>query len=136
MDYGHGTGHGVGAFLNVHEGPQRISPVSHDVALQAGMVISDEPGYYETNWGGIRLENLCFVKNAVGLQEHPGGKGWLCFETLTLIPYERRLIDRNLLSVEELKWLGEYHLQVLKEISPMLDNPEDVQWLAWACGLA
>ena len=136
LDYGHGTGHGVGAFLNVHEGPQRISPVSHDVALQAGMVISDEPGYYETNWGGIRLENLCFVKNAEGLQEHPGGKGWLCFETLTLIPYERRLIDRNLLSAEELKWLDEYHLQVLKEISPMLENPEDVQWLAWACGLA
>ena len=63
LDYGHGTGHGVGAFLNVHEGPQRISPVSHDVALKPGMIISNEPGYYETGWGGIRLENLCRVKS-------------------------------------------------------------------------
>ena len=65
LDYGHGTGHGVGAFLNVHEGPQRISPVAHDVALQAGMVISNEPGYYENNWGGIRLENLYLVKKQI-----------------------------------------------------------------------
>ncbi|MDP7614785.1 MAG: aminopeptidase P family protein [SAR324 cluster bacterium] len=136
LDYGHGTGHGVGAFLNVHEGPQRISPVANDVALQAGMVLSNEPGYYEQNWGGIRLENLYVVKKAEGLPQHPGGKSWLTFETLTLIPFERRLIDRDILSVDELKWLDEYHQRVFTEISPLLDNPEDLQWLSWACDLA
>ncbi len=136
LDYGHGTGHGVGAFLNVHEGPQRISPVANDITIQAGMVLSNEPGYYEQNWGGIRLENLYFVKKAEGLPQHPGGKGWLTFETLTLIPFERRLIDRDILSVDELKWLDEYHQRVFTEISPLLDNPEDLQWLSWACDLA
>ena len=134
LDFGHGTGHGVGAFLNVHEGPQRISPYSSDVALQAGMVLSNEPGYYEADWGGIRLENLYVVKKAEGYQEHPAGKGWLCFETLTLIPFDRRLIDRNILSPDEVKWLDEYHHQVLREISPLLENPQDVHWLKWACG--
>ena len=135
LDYGHGTGHGVGAFLNVHEGPQRISPVAYDVALQAGMVISNEPGYYENNWGGIRLENLYIVKKADKLPQHPGGKGWLCFEELTLIPFDRTLIDKNLLSAEEINWLYDYHGRVFSEISPMLDNTEDFQWLTWACGI-
>ena len=135
LDYGHGTGHGVGAFLNVHEGPQRISPVAYDVALQAGMVISNEPGYYENNWGGIRLENLYLVKKADKYPQHPGGKGWLCFEELTLIPFDRTLIDKNLLSTEELNWLYDYHGRVFSEISPMLDNTEDFQWLTWACGI-
>ena len=135
LDYGHGTGHGVGAFLNVHEGPQRISPAAHDVALQAGMVISNEPGYYENNWGGIRLENLYLVKKADKYPQHPGGKGWLCFEELTLIPFDRTLIDKNLLSTEELNWLDDYHGRVFSEISPMLDNTEDFQWLTWACGI-
>ncbi len=135
LDYGHGTGHGVGAFLNVHEGPQRISPVAYDVALQAGMVISNEPGYYENNWGGIRLENLYLVKKSDKLPQHPGGKGWLCFEELTLIPFDRTLIDKNLLSAEELNWLYDYHGRVFSEISPMLDNTEDFQWLTWACGI-
>ena len=135
LDYGHGTGHGVGAFLNVHEGPQRISPVAYDVALQAGMVISNEPGYYENNWGGIRLENLYLVKKAEKFPQHPGGKGWLCFEELTLIPFDRTLIDKNMLSAEELNWLYDYHGRVFSEISPMLDNTEDSQWLTWACGI-
>ena len=135
LDYGHGTGHGVGAFLNVHEGPQRISPVAYDVALQAGMVISNEPGYYENNWGGIRLENLYIVKKADNFPLHPGGKRWLCFEELTLIPFDRTLIDKNLLSAEELNWLYDYHGRVFSEISPMLDNTEDSQWLTWACGI-
>ena len=135
LDYGHGTGHGVGAFLNVHEGPQRISPVAYDVALQEGMVISNEPGYYENNWGGIRLENLYLVKKADKFPQHPGGKGWLCFEELTLIPFDRTLIDKNLLSADELNWLYDYHGRVFSEISPMLDNTEDFQWLTWACGI-
>ena len=135
MDFGHGTGHGVGAFLNVHEGPQRISPFSSDVALQAGMILSNEPGYYESGWGGIRLENLYVVKKAEGYKEHPAGKQWLCFETLTMIPFDRRLIDRKVLSSDEVKWLDEYHRKVLLEISPLLENPKDVHWLKWACGV-
>jgi len=134
LDYGHGTGHGVGAFLNVHEGPHSISPFSSDVALQAGMVLSNEPGYYESGWGGIRLENLYVVRKAEGYQKHPAGKGWLCLDTLTLIPFDRRLIDRNILSPDEVKWLDEYHHLVLREISPLLENPQDVHWLKWACG--
>ncbi len=135
MDFGHGTGHGVGAFLNVHEGPQRISPFSSDVALQAGMILSNEPGYYESGWGGIRLENLYVVKKAEGYKEHPAGKQWLCFETLTMIPFDRRLIDRKILSSDEVKWLDEYHHLVLQEISPLLENSQDVHWLKWACGV-
>jgi Xaa-Pro aminopeptidase len=119
----------------VHEGPQRISPVSNDVALQAGMILSNEPGFYETGWGGVRIENLHIVKKAEGYPVHPAGKGWLCFETLTLIPYDKRLIDRNLLLPEEIQWLNEYHDRVLREISPLLENPQDVQWLSWACGV-
>ncbi len=134
IDFGHGTGHGVGAFLNVHEGPQGISPFSSDVALQAGMVLSNEPGYYESGWGGIRLENLYVIKKAEGYQQHPAGKEWLCFETLTLIPFDRKLIDINNLSPYEIKWLDEYHHHVLREIKPLLDNPLDIQWLKLACG--
>jgi len=135
LDFGHGTGHGVGAFLNVHEGPQGISPYSSNVSLQAGMVLSNEPGYYESGWGGIRLENLYVVKKAEGYKQHPAGKGWLCFETLTLIPFERRLIEREILSPDEVKWLDDYHHQVLQEISPLLEKPQDIQWLKWACGV-
>ncbi|MBC8257827.1 MAG: aminopeptidase P family protein [SAR324 cluster bacterium] len=133
LDYGHGTGHGVGAFLNVHEGPQRISPAAHDVDLQAGMVISNEPGYYENDWGGIRLENLYLVKKNTDFPVHAGEKIWLCFEALTMIPFERRLIDKDLLSAEELQWLNAYHIQVMENLSPLLDNPEDLKWLTWAC---
>ena len=135
LNYGHGTGHGVGSFLNVHEGPQRISPFAYDVGLEEGMVLSNEPGYYEHNWGGIRLENLYVIKKSKVFPKHSDGKGWLAFETLTLIPFERRLIDRDILSVDELKWLDEYHQLVFNEISPMLTNSEDLKWLIWACGL-
>ena len=135
LDFGHGTGHGVGAFLNVHEGPQSISPVSHDVSLQAGMVLSNEPGYYEKNWGGIRLENLYLIQKVDSLPEHPSGNGWLGFEALTLVPFDRNLIDRNLLSAEELIWLDGYHRLVFSKISPMLEHPEDLQWLTRACGV-
>ena len=135
LDYGHGTGHGVGAFLNVHEGPQRISPLANDVALEEGMVLSNEPGYYETNWGGIRLENLYVVKKTEELPKHPAGKTWLGFETLTLIPFDRRLINSNLFSIDEKKWLDAYHKRVFTEISPILENSADINWLKWACDL-
>ena len=130
-DYGHGTGHGVGAFLNVHEGPQNISSRGM-VALEPGMVLSNEPGYYHAGWGGIRLENLYVVEEALGMAPHPSGKKWLRFSPLTLIPFDRRLVEPNRLSQEELDWLNSYHAYVLETLSPHLPQPHS-QWLADAC---
>ncbi|MBF0278377.1 MAG: aminopeptidase P family protein [SAR324 cluster bacterium] len=132
LDYGHGTGHGVGAFLNVHEGPHSISPLSHGMDLRPGMIVSNEPGYYETDWGGIRLENLYVVVPLENMPAHPGGKKWLHFESLTWIPFDRHLIDPEHLQSDELQWLNEYHLQVWQEISSSLKGPEQ-EWLKQAC---
>lgn len=136
MDFGHGTGHGVGAFLGVHEGPQRIAPQSHEVAFQEGMVVSNEPGFYRSGWGGIRIENLCAVTGVSqeGFPAHPGGRRWLSLETLTLVPYDRRLIAPELLSPDEQRWLEAYHQRVYAEIHPFL-NSEDQEWLRQACGV-
>ena len=132
MDYGHGTGHGVGAFLNVHEGPHNISPLSHSMDLRAGMIVSNEPGYYETGWGGIRLENLYVVEPCEELPPHPGGKSWLQFDPLTMIPFDRQLIDSQLLQAIELQWLQDYHQRVWDEISGYLDG-RNLEWLKEAC---
>jgi Xaa-Pro aminopeptidase len=131
LDYGHGTGHGVGAFLNVHEGPQRVA-TRGDEPLQPGMIISDEPGYYEDGWGGIRLENLYVVTVDETLPAHPSGKRWLQLEPLTLIPFDHRLIDWAQLPADERAWLAWYHRQVLETIGPMLNNA-DRDWLRAAC---
>ena len=135
LDYGHGTGHGVGAFLNVHEGPQRISPHGSGEALKPGMVVSNEPGYYEEGWGGIRLENLYVVVPDDDMPPHPSGKGWLRFEPLTLIPFDQRLIDRGQLSGVEAAWLDDYHERVLQAMEPLL-APEHRGWLRDACAPA
>ena len=132
LDYGHGTGHGVGAFLNVHEGPQRLSPHGSGEALKPGMVVSNEPGYYEEGWGGIRLENLYVVVPDDDMPPHPSGKGWLRFEPLTLIPFDQRLIDREQLSPVEAAWLDQYHERVLQTMEPLL-APEHRAWLRDAC---
>ncbi len=131
LDFGHGTGHGVGAFLNVHEGPQRISPNGSE-PLQPGMIVSNEPGYYEPGWGGIRIENLYVVAPDDDMPPHPSGKRWLKFEPLTLIPFDRRLIDMEQLTAEEQVWLHQYHQQVWETVSPLL-NDDDQQWLQQAC---
>lgn len=123
MDYAHGTGHGVGSYLCVHEGPQRISSVSN-VALSAGMILSNEPGYYREGAFGIRLENLIAVRADV--------EGWFGFETLTWVPFDRRLIETGLLSAEERDWLNTYHAEVLARIGPRLDAA-DRDWLEAAC---
>ncbi len=126
LDYDHGTGHGVGSYLNVHEGPQRISKLPNSVALQPGMIVSNEPGYYKTGAYGIRIENL------VAVVESPRGEGeerdMLAFETLTLAPIDRRLVLREELSDEEAAWLDAYHARVLAEIGPQLD-PAARSWL-------
>jgi Xaa-Pro aminopeptidase len=133
-DFAHGTGHGVGAFLAVHEGPQRIAPVGSsqaggDEPLQAGMIISNEPGYYKPGEYGIRIENLVLVveKPVAG-----GDKETLGFETLTYVPIDKRLIDAAMLSERERQWLDAYHAQVLALIGPQLAG-EDRAWLERAC---
>jgi Xaa-Pro aminopeptidase len=134
LDYGHGTGHGVGAFLNVHEGPQRLGPRGGDEPLQPGMVVSNEPGYYEEGWGGIRLENLYVAVPDDDMPPHPSGKRWLQFESLTLIPFDKRLIDWSQLSDAEQAWLARYHQDVAEAIGPLL-NDIDREWLREACRL-
>jgi Xaa-Pro aminopeptidase len=134
LDYAHGTGHGVGSFLAVHEGPQRISPVGSsqsggDEPLQAGMIISNEPGYYKTGEYGIRIENLVLV---VPREIEGAEKEMLGFETLTFAPIDRRLIDVQMLDPEELIWLNCYHAHVLAKIGPNL-NGTDLDWLRQAC---
>lgn len=116
LNYGHGTGHGVGFFLNVHEGPQRIGPTRSQAVLMAGMITSNEPGYYLQGHYGIRIENLVLCREA--------GNGFLEFETLTLFPIQLKLIDKDLLTEEEISWLNAYHQKVYEKLSPQL-NEED-----------
>lgn len=134
MDFGHGTGHGVGAFLNVHEGPQRIATRGSDEPLQPGMIVSNEPGYYEEGWGGIRIENLYVVMPDDDMPPHMSGKRWLQLEPLTLIPFDQRLIDWEQLAADEQAWLLRYHQRVWDTIAPMLSG-EDQDWLRDACAL-
>jgi Xaa-Pro aminopeptidase len=134
LDYAHGTGHGVGSFLSVHEGPQRISPVGSsqsggDEPLQAGMILSNEPGYYKTGEYGIRIENLVLV---VERQIEGAEKEMLGFETLTFAPIDRRLVDVQMLEPEELIWLNCYHAHVMAKIGPRLEGA-DLAWLQAAC---
>ncbi|MBO94063.1 MAG: aminopeptidase [Opitutales bacterium] len=134
LDYGHGTGHGVGAFLNVHEGPQRIASRGVDEPMRIGMIVSNEPGYYEQGWGGVRLENLYVVTDDDTLPDHPDGKRWLRLDTLTLIPFDTSLIDWDQMLESEKTWLGGYHQEVWDKISPMLGG-DDRRWLLEKCQL-
>lgn len=126
QDYGHGTGHGVGVYLSVHEGPQRISRASH-IALKPGMILSNEPGFYREGAFGIRIENLIVVRPAADL---PGGtvSGMLDFETLTWVPIDRRLIVPEMLTAPERAWLDAYHAEVRARIRPRL-SAEAANWL-------
>ena len=132
LDYDHGTGHGVGSYIGVHEGPQRISKAPNAQPLLPGMIVSDEPGYYKTGAYGIRIENLIVVQpwQAAG-SDGVGGREMLCFETLTLAPIDRALVDPDLLDAEEIAWLDAYHARVRATISPLVD-PETAHWLAMA----
>nr|POE93686.1 xaa-pro aminopeptidase 1 [Quercus suber] len=128
LDYRHGTGHGVGAALNVHEGPQSISfRYGNMTPLLRGMIVSNEPGYYEDHAFGIRIENLLYVKD-VDTPNRFGGVGYLGFEKLTFVPIQSKLIDLSLLSAVEVDWLNDYHSQVWEKVSPLLDGSAR-QWL-------
>ena len=118
LDYGHGTGHGVGFFLNVHEGPQAISKYNN-VKLQNGMILSNEPGYYEKNKFGIRIENVVYIKKV---------KKKLLFKNLTLAPIDIDLIDFKLLDNKEKKYLSYYHKYTYQKVSNFLNKEEKI-WL-------
>ena len=129
LDFDHGTGHGVGSYLSVHEGPARINKTDR-TPLEPGMILSDEPGYYRPGRYGIRIENLVLVQEPKPVAG--GERPMLGFETLTLCPIDRRLIDAKLLAPEELAWLNAYHARVVKEIGPLL-AAKDLRWLRKAC---
>ncbi|MCX7268747.1 MAG: aminopeptidase P family protein, partial [Sphingomonadales bacterium] len=134
LDYAHGTGHGVGSFLAVHEGPQRIAKFAggqagSDEPLQAGMILSNEPGYYKQGEYGIRIENLVLVED----RAIAGAEGrYLGFETLTFAPIDKTLVDVSLLNSDEVRWWNDYHAQVLDVVGPQLDG-EALAWTQKAC---
>lgn len=152
LDYGHGTGHGVGAALNVHEGPHSISPRWTNMeAMKKGMVVSNEPGLYEDGKFGIRIENLLectyvldednkaydngILEGEEGFPEKPiGKKTFLRFNKLTMIPIQKNLIDMKLMTTEELDWLDAYHQEIFEKVSPLLEpNSPALLWLTKAC---
>ncbi|KAG8481627.1 hypothetical protein CXB51_026475 [Gossypium anomalum] len=129
LDYRHGTGHGIGSYLNVHEGPHLISfrPQARNVPLQASMTVTDEPGYYEDGTFGIRLENVLVIKEA-DTEFNFGDKGYLSFEHITWAPYQIKLIDLSLLTPEEIEWLNTYHSKCREILAPSMDKNE-LDWL-------
>jgi Xaa-Pro aminopeptidase len=129
LDYDHGTGHGVGSYLSVHEGPVSISRLARPVPIDAGMILSNEPGFYLPDHYGIRLENLLLVQPA---DLPDAAKPFLRFETLTLAPFDRRLLCPTLMTAQELMWLDAYHARVLQTVGPALGEAER-DWLAEAC---
>ena len=134
VDYPHGTGHGVGSFLGVHEGPQRIAKgrggqAGTDQSLEAGMILSNEPGYYKAGEYGIRIENLVLVEE----RQIDGMEGeWFGFETLTLVPIDRTLVNREMLSEAEIAWWNDYHTKVRDVLAPQLDG-DALAWLEKSC---
>ncbi|XP_052194624.1 aminopeptidase P2 isoform X11 [Diospyros lotus] len=128
LDYRHGTGHGVGAALNVHEGPQSVSfRFGNMTPLQIGMVVSNEPGYYEDHAFGIRIENLLYV-DEINTPNRFGGNSYMGFQKLTFVPIQAKLVDLSLLSISEIEWINNYHSQVWEKVSPLLDGSAR-QWL-------
>lgn len=128
-DYAHGTGHGVGSYLSVHEGPQRIARLSTQELLP-GMILSNEPGYYRPGAFGIRIENLIYVREAEAVAG--GDQPMFSFETLTWCPIDRRLIVVGLLTDDELDWLNAYHAGVLEKLSPLIADEDVKAWLVAA----
>jgi Xaa-Pro aminopeptidase len=126
LDFNHGTGHGVGVYLSVHEGPQRLSRTG-DTPLEPGMILSNEPGFYRDGAYGIRIENLIVVTEPAPI---PGGdRPMMAFETITFAPIDRRLIEPSLLSPVERAWIDAYHAEVRTRIGPLVTDSADSTWL-------
>lgn len=132
ITYGHGTGHGVGHFLSCHEGPQNIRTDMNPTVLEAGQICSDEPGIYRTGKWGIRTENLVAVIPVDSTEQATTEDEWLTWETLTLFPYDTMLIDYELLTDQERQWINDYHQEVFRRVSPLL-NAEETEWLKSKC---
>jgi Xaa-Pro aminopeptidase len=130
LDYDHGTGHGVGVYLGVHEGPQRIAKAWNATPLMPGMIVSNEPGFYKEGAYGIRIENLQYVTPPEEIEG--GDRAMLGFECVTFAPLARDLIDVDLLSAEERDWVDDYHLRVVAEIGDLIDG-EAAEWMKTAC---
>ena len=131
LDYRHGTGHGVGSYLNVHEGPIGIGTRSaySEVSLSIGNVISDEPGYYDDGNFGIRIENMIMAK-AAKTKHHFGDAAWISFEHVTMVPMCKKLIDASLLDPEERDWLNDYHAEIWDKTSPYFKSDDlTTKWL-------
>ena len=129
VDFDHGTGHGVGCYLSVHEGPHNISKRPSEVPLRPGMIVSNEPGYYKKGAYGIRIENLLLVTEPEQVER--GERELMGFETLTLVPIDRRLVVPEMLTAAERDWLNAYHARVAEAIGPELGT-EDRAWLEQA----
>ena len=124
LNFGHGTGHGIGFFLGVHEGPQNISPKNFETPIKDGMLITNEPGMYIEGQYGIRIENVVLATTLnIGTDQD-----FLGFETLTLYPYDLNLIIKSMLTPIEIDWVNSYHKEVLKRLSGYL-TPEEITWL-------
>lgn len=132
ITYGHGTGHGVGHFLSCHEGPQNIRTDMNPTVLESGQICSDEPGIYRTGKWGIRTENLVAVIPVDSTEQATTEDEWLTWETLTLFPYDTMLIDYELLTDQERQWINDYHQEVFRRVSPLL-NAEETEWLKSKC---
>jgi Xaa-Pro aminopeptidase len=131
LDYGHGTGHGVGMYLNVHEGPQSIGVRCTGVPLEEGNIFSNEPGYYVEGAFGLRIENLILVRKHEAASR--AGRVFFTFDTLTMCPIDTRLVEVKLFTTEERRWLNDYHREVKRTLSPHLESSTRA-WLARACG--
>lgn len=135
LDYRHGTGHGVGHYLNVHEGPQGIGTriALNKTPLKAGMTLSNEPGYYADGQYGVRIESIVLVKD-VQTPNNFGDKGYLGFERVTFSPIHKKLVDLDLLTVQERNWLNDYHAETWEKVSPLLKNENGpLNWLRREC---
>jgi Xaa-Pro aminopeptidase len=131
LDYGHGTGHGVGFYLNVHEGPHSISPSKlASPGLEPGMFVTDEPGFYKEDEYGIRIENMLLVVHERRFPE--SDVPFYRFETLTLCPYEQRLIEKSLLTKEEVDYIDSYHNEIYRRLSPCIEADATLNWLVHA----
>ncbi|KAG0321861.1 hypothetical protein BGZ97_010015 [Linnemannia gamsii] len=131
LDFRHGTGHGVGAFLNVHEGPQGCGarPAYNEIPLKPGMTLTNEPGYYEDGEFGIRIENVLLVR-PIETRHRFGGKQYLGFEHVTFVPIQTRMMDRELLSKREVEWINRYHAECLEKVTPFLEEGSlGLRWL-------